>query len=160
MIGREGVTGLVCLAGSLGLLAATWGLPGPTLLVPVGPGFYPRIILGITVALSAVLLVADFTSRRRRRQPSAPESAAPANYVLVLAAFATFGVYVSALPWLGFRISTFVFVAALYAVLDPPRGWKRWLLAGLFALIVTVVTYYLFERHLLVLLPRGHWTDF
>jgi putative tricarboxylic transport membrane protein len=159
MIGREGVTGLVCLAGSLGLLAATWGLPGPTLLVPVGPGFYPRIILGIAAALSAILIVADFASRRRPLH-SAPPKAAPANYALVLAAFAVFGVYVGALPWLGFRIATFVFIAALYALLDPPREWKRWLLAGLFALIVTAVTYYLFERYLLVLLPRGHWTDF
>jgi putative tricarboxylic transport membrane protein len=158
MIGREGVTGLVCLAASLGLLAATWGLPGPSLLVPVGPGFYPRIILGITGALSAILIVADFASRRRR-QPSPPE-AAPANHALVLAAFAIFGVYVGTLPWLGFRICTFAFVAALYALLDPPRGWKRWLLAGLFALIVTAVTYYLFEQYLLVLLPRGRWTDF
>jgi putative tricarboxylic transport membrane protein len=160
MIGREGVTGLVCLAGSLGLLAATWGLPGPSLLVPVGPGFYPRIILGITVALSAVLLVADFASRRRRRQPAPPAAAAPANHALVLSTFAVFGVYVGALPWIGFRVSTFVFVAALYALLDPPRDWKRWLLAGLFALILAAVTYYLFERYLLVLLPRGRWTDF
>jgi hypothetical protein len=159
MIGREGVAGLVCLAGSLGLLAATWGLPGPSLLVPVGPGFYPRIILGITIALSAALLVGDFLSRRRRRQPS-PPAAAPANYALVLSTFVVFGLYVGALPWLGFRISTFLFVAALYALLDPPRAWKRWLLAVVFALIVTVLCYYLFEHYLLVLLPRGRWTDF
>jgi putative tricarboxylic transport membrane protein len=160
MIGREGIAGLVCLVGSLGLLAATWGLPGPSLLVPVGPGFYPRVILAISGVLSVVLIVADFLAHRRRLQPARPAAVAPANYALVLAAFAIFGVYVGALPWLGFRISTCVFVAALYAVLDPPQDWKRWLLAGVFAFIVTAVTYYLFEQHLLVLLPRGRWTDF
>jgi hypothetical protein len=160
MIGREGVTGLVCLAGSLGLLAATWGLPGPSLLVPVGPGFYPRVILAISGVLSAVLIVADILAHRRRLQPAQSAAAAPANYALVFAAFAIFGVYVGALPWLGYRISTFVFVAALYAVLDPPQNWKRWVLAGVFAFIVTGVSYYLFEQHLLVLLPRGRWTDF
>jgi putative tricarboxylic transport membrane protein len=158
MIGREGVTGLVCLAGSLGLLGATWGLPGPTLLVPVGPGFYPRIILGITAALSAALIAADFAARRHQSVPAQP-GAAP-NHGLVLVSFAIFGLYVAALPWFGFRVSTFAFVVALLAALDPPRYWKRWLFVGLFALITTAVSYYLFERHLLVLLPRGRWTDF
>ena len=42
MLGRDGVAGLACLAGSLWLLALTRGLPQPA-LVPVGPGFYPRM---------------------------------------------------------------------------------------------------------------------
>ena len=66
MLSREGIAGLVCLVGSLVLLAATWGLPGPTLLVPVGPGFYPRIILGITAVLSLTLIVTDYAAQRRR----------------------------------------------------------------------------------------------
>jgi len=160
MLSREVITGLVCLAGSLGLLAATWNLPGPTLLVPVGPAFYPRIVLGITVALSVALIVAGLAAARRRRAlpPSPP---APAmNYGLVLACFAVFGLYVAALPWIGFRISTFAFVAALQATLEPPRNSRKWLIVGATALVTTVVTYYLFENYLLVLLPRGRWTDF
>jgi hypothetical protein len=160
MLSREGIAGLVCLVGSLALLAATWGLPGPTLLVPVGPGFYPRIILGITAALSVALVVGDVVARRRRPESRARSGAAPANHALVAASFAIFGLYVAALPWLGFRISTFIFVAALQAVLDPPRGRKRWAFVGLTALVTTAAGYYLFERYLLVLLPRGRWTDF
>ncbi len=160
MLGREGVAGLVCLAGSLVLLAATWGLPGPTLLVPVGPGFYPRIILGITAVLSLALIVADYAARRRRAPARRQEGAAPENYGLVMACFAVFGLYVAALPWIGFRISTFVFVAALQTVLDPPRNRKAWIVVGATALVTTLVTYYLFNNYLLVLLPRGRWTDF
>src|ERR1700752_4335408 len=103
MLSREGIAGLVCLAGSLILLAATWGLPGPTLLVPVGPGFYPRIILGITAALSVTLIIADVIARRRRPAPRAQPAAAAANHALVAACFAVFGLYVVALPWVGFR---------------------------------------------------------
>jgi putative tricarboxylic transport membrane protein len=160
MFGREGIAGLVCLVGSLVLLAATWGLPGPTLLVPVGPGFYPRIILGITAALSFALIVADCAAQRRRAPVRAKAGAMPENYGLVAACFAVFGLYVAALPWIGFRLSTFVFVAALQALLDPPRNRKNWGVLGATALVTTVVAYYLFEHHLLVLLPRGRWTDF
>ena len=92
---------------------------------------------------------------RTRAAPSAR-----ANYGLVLAVFVIFGVYVGALPFLGFRISTFVFVAALQATLEPPRGAKGWLVVGVTALVTTAASYVLFERYLQVLLPRGRWTDF
>ena len=160
MLSREGVTGVVCLAGSLVLLAATHGLPPATLLVPVGPAFYPRIILGITAMLSLVLIVADLARRRRRVSPKPRQGAAAANHALVLTSFVTFGLYIAVLPWVGFRISTLLFVTALQAILDPPHGWKRWLTVVVVALATTAVTYFLFERYLLVLLPRGRWTDF
>jgi len=160
MLSREGIAGLVCLVGSLALLAATWGLPGPTLLVPVGPGFYPRIILGITAALSLALIVADYAAQRRRAPVPARSGEARANYGLVVACFAAFGLYVAALPWIGFRISTFIFVAALQAVLAPPLDRKAWIVVSITALVTTLVAYYLFNHYLLVLLPRGRWTDF
>ena len=160
MLSREGIAGLVCLVGSLVLLAATWGLPGPTLLVPVGPGFYPRIILGITAVLSLALIVADYAARRRRAPAPGQAGAAPENYGLVVACFAVFGLYVAALPWIGFRIATFVFVTALQALLAPPRDRKAWIVVGITALVTTLVAYYLFDHYLLVLLPRGRWTDF
>jgi putative tricarboxylic transport membrane protein len=160
VLSREGVTGVVCLAGSLVLLAATYGLPGATLLVPVGPAFYPRIILAITAILSVALIVADLVRRRRPvSRRSTPGAAAP-NHVLVLTSFVTFGLYIAVLPWLGFRISTLLFVIALQAILDPPHGWKRWLTVVVVALATTIVAYFVFERYLLVLLPRGRLTDF
>ena len=158
-MGRDGIAGLACLVTSLGLLAATIGLPEASLLVPVGPGFYPRIVLGITAMLSALLVVNDFVSRQRGAVVARPAKQA-VNHTLVLLTFSVFGVYVAILPYLGFRISTFIFVAAMQALLDPPRDWRRWLLVAVIALATTVATYYVFETHLLVLLPRGRWTDF
>jgi len=158
-MGRDGITGLVCLAASLGLLAATIGLPEPSLLVPVGPGFYPRIVLGITAVLSAALIIMNVAARRRAPTPQ-PPAGAPSNHRLVLVVFATFGVYVGLLPLLGFRISTFAFMFGLQALLEPPRTRRNWLLAAIIALVTTIVTYYVFEGYLSVLLPRGRWTDF
>lgn len=156
MLGRDGWAGLACLAVSLVLLAATRGLE-PSPLVPIGPGVYPRFVLGITAVLSALLVASDYLARARRA-PRAP-GAAP-NYALVAAAFAEFFVYVVALPYLGFRIATFLFVLAFHALLEPPRGARRWVLALVIALAVTFVTWLVFERGLSVLLPRGRWTDF
>ena len=151
MLGRDGIAGLVCLAGSLWFLALTRGLPQPA-LVPIGPAFYPRILLGITVVLSAALVVADLLNPRRAE-------IAPARYRLVILAFLIFATYVALLPALGYRAATFLFVAALQAVLEPPRGARWWRVLAV-ALITTLVTYYVFERYLSVLLPRGRLTGF
>jgi hypothetical protein len=149
---RDGITGLVALVTSLVLFALTLDLKQHP-MVPIGPGFYPRIVLGVTAVLAAALLAFDFLSAKTSRPGKA-------NYRLVLAVFAIFGVYVGALPFIGFRIATLVFVAALQATIEPPRGARGWLLVAITAISTTVLSYYLFERQLSVLLPRGRWTDF
>ena len=155
---RDGITGLVCLTASLALLALTFGLPGPSLLVPVGPGFYPRIILAISAAFSLLLLVQAVLARRDRR-PRADASARP-NHALVLVTFAVFGIYVGVLPYVGYRLATFAFVLGSHAVIEPPRSRRAWTIAIAFALVTTLVTFHLFQDYLLVLLPHGRWTDF
>ena len=150
---RDGLGGLACLAGSLVLLWSSREIPQPA-LVPIGPAFYPRIVLGVTATLSAALLIVDLF----RRTPPAPVTRV--SYRLVLLTFVVFTLYVVMLPLLGYRLSTLLFVAGLQATLDPPRGPRDWALVGAVALISTLVTYYLFERYLSVLLPRGRLTDF
>lgn len=152
-LSRQGWTGLATLAASLFLFWLTLDLK-PNPLVPIGPGFYPRIVLGLTAALAAALVVFDWMAAK------APAPASEANYELVACVFVITGLYVGALPFLGFRICTFLFVGALQATLDPPRGARAWALVGVSALITTVASYVLFERYLQVLLPRGRWTAF
>jgi hypothetical protein len=151
-MGRDGIAGLVCLAGSALLFAVTLGLPQPA-LVPIGPGFYPRMVLAATAVLSVLLVVADL---RRGRRAAARGTA---SYRLVLIAFATFAAYVALLPLLGYRVATLLFVAALQATLERPRG-AQWAVTALVAVATTLVTYYVFEGYLSVLLPRGRLTGF
>jgi putative tricarboxylic transport membrane protein len=155
VLGRDGVAGLICLAGSLGLLALTRGLPQPA-LVPVGPGFYPRIVLTATAVLAALLVLSDLLSRRRRARGVAARAARP-NYRLVLLSFAVFAAYVFLLPLLGYRIATFLFVAALQVVLRRPHG-RGWIWVPVIAAGTAILTHLVFERYLSVLLPRGRWT--
>ncbi|MBI3637094.1 MAG: tripartite tricarboxylate transporter TctB family protein [Candidatus Rokubacteria bacterium] len=152
-VGRDGIAGLVCLAGSLLLLGTSRGLPQPA-LVPIGPAFYPRILLAVTAVLSATLVGTDLLRRGRRPAPSA------VNYRLVLLTFAIFTAYVFLLPVLGYRVTTALFVGVVQATLEPPRGARAWAVVVASAAATMLVSYYVFERYLNVLLPRGWLTGF
>lgn len=162
MPGRDAIAGLTCLAISIALLFLTRGLP-PAVMVPIGPAFYPRVVLSFMAVLSALLVVMDMVSahRRRRAPTSQPMRAKPAgqpNYRLVTASFIAFGLYIAVLPGLGFRIATVLFMLGLQVLLEWPHSWKRWMVVLLVATGTTVICYAAFERCLLILLPRGVWT--
>ena len=152
---RDGIAGLAVLAASLVLFALTLDLKDSP-LVPVGPGFYPRIVLGLTAVLSLGLVVSDFF-RRRATKPAIRQNL---NYPLVALSFGVFALYCVALPGLGFRIATFAYVVAANALLAPPRGAKGWAGALVLGFATAFVTWFVFERELSVLLPRGRWTQF
>ena len=82
-LGRDGVTGLVLMGISLVLLYQSFNLPYLP-IVPVGPGFYPRIVLGFLGLASAALVVQDLMKR-----PAPAQAGAPRNYGLVVVSFAT-----------------------------------------------------------------------
>jgi putative tricarboxylic transport membrane protein len=106
-------------------------------------------------ALFALALLA-FDLLRKTTPPAGPRAA----YGAVALHFAMFAVYAVALPWVGFRIATFAYVAATNALLDVPRSARGWLRVALLALCTVLGTYYVFEHYLSVLLPRGRWIDF
>lgn len=158
MIGRDGWAGLVILAFCACLWWLALGLKDHP-LVPIGPGFYPRIVIGVTAVFAVLVVIGDVLARRGGGK-AAQAVAEQANYPLVLASFAVFGAYVLALPGLGFRIATFLYVTAAAALLARPLGAKRWIAILVLALLTAAITYFVFERYLLVLLPRGRWTGF
>ena len=120
-----------------------WGYP----VVPV-------LFLVVTAGLSAALVVADLLRRGRRAAPAA------VNYRLVLLTFAIFTAYVFLLPVLGYRVATVLFVGGVHAMLEPPRGARAWALVIASGVATMLVSYYVFERYLHVLLPRGWLTGF
>ena len=153
-MGRDGYTGLVVLAASLFLFWTTIGLERHP-MVPVGPDFYPRIVIGITAFLAFILVAVDVVAHRRGRALAAKPFGRLGE---VLVAFGVFTLYVVALPYAGFRAATFVFLVAMQYALERPANPRRWIAVVLVALVTTIVTYYLFEGYLKVLLPRGRWT--
>jgi putative tricarboxylic transport membrane protein len=156
MLTRDGIAGLVCLAISVWLLALTFSLP-PAAIVPIGPAFYPQLVLSLLAILSVILVALDLRALRTARAGDVVRTTSgPApNYRLVLATFIEFGLYIALLPPLGFRISTFAFVFALQITLEWPRSPKHWALAVIVAAATSLIAYLVFEDYLSVLLPRG-----
>ncbi|MCC7273956.1 MAG: tripartite tricarboxylate transporter TctB family protein [Alphaproteobacteria bacterium] len=152
---RDTLAGLLGLALSVWLFALTAGLPKSS-FVPIGPDFYPRIVLAATALLSVAVAVEGVRGRRPRLPGAAPRR----NLRLVLLTFLVFGLYVALLPLLGFRAATLAFLLALQVVLDPPADRRRWVTVALVAVVTTAVAYFAFERYLSVLLPRGSLTGF
>jgi len=72
-MGRDGIAGLVLLAISLVLLVQSFQLPSLP-IVPVGPGFYPAIVLSFMAAASALLVLQDLTRRRALSAVGADEA--------------------------------------------------------------------------------------
>jgi len=158
---RDGIAGLVVLVVSLVLYGLTFRIQANS-LVPVSPAFYPRIVLGASAVLALALVAIDvFAQRARRGVPEVPEPPRTRpRYGLVAILFAIFAVYVMALPYLGFRISTVAFLAVMQAVMEFPRTPRRWMVLAAVALAGTLVAYYTFDTYLQVLLPRGLWSGF
>src|SRR3989449_3239647 len=153
MLSGDGWAGPVVLAASLVLFGLTLELRANP-LVPIGPGFYPRIVLGVTALLAALVVVTDWYWAKK----AGPK--VPADYAAVVLQFGVFGIYGAALPWLGFRTPPFAYVAVPNALMDPPRGARQWARVAAIALASALATYFVFEHYLSVLLPRGRWTDF
>ena len=103
------------------LFALTLGLKDNP-LVPIGPGFYPRIVLGVTAVLRFGSSVGIDRSPAR---PGGRSEAQKLNYLLVVEIFAIFGVYlrraaVSRLPH--FHVLS---CGATNALLEGPPGEGR-----------------------------------
>jgi hypothetical protein len=157
-LGRDGIAGLIALAVSLVLLPQALGLPKLP-IVPVGPGFYPAMVLVFMGVTGAALILQDVLAQRRTAPPAADAAPAPPRaYGLVAAAFVVVAAYVAALPLLGFRAATVLFVACFQLVLERPTSVRGWLILMAIAVGTSAVTYAVFEHYLLVLLPRGAWT--
>jgi putative tricarboxylic transport membrane protein len=152
MLSRDGWGGLAVLAASLLLFWLTLGLKDNP-MVPIGPGFYPRVVLGVTAALSLLLIVFDFLDKKKKARKKEQ-----LNYTLVALMFLAFGLYCGALAYLGFRLSTFLYMAAANVMLDPPRGARGWARVAVLSAATAFLTHLVFEQYLSVLLPRGRWT--
>ena len=155
-LGRDGIAGLIGLAVSLALLPFAYGLPKLP-IVPIGPGFYPTIVLVFMAAMSGLLVLQDVVAQRSE-PPSETEPQGERAYKLVAAAFIIVGAYIALLPQIGFRLATALFVAAFQFVLERPTSVRKWLVLAAIAVGTSAVTYLVFDQYLSVLLPRGRWT--
>lgn len=151
-MGRDSGIGLGLLAACGLLYWQTGAIPTPP-FVPIGPAFYPRIVLALLAALAVWLILEDVVARAPRPVTAAAPASRP-DYRLVVICFAVFGGYVIGLSVLGYPLSTFLFVLGLGWSMGPRTRRE---LPTLFAIAAgtTVATFLVFEKYLHVFLPRG-----
>lgn len=110
----------------------------------VGPAAYPLFIGGLMAALAATLLIQSI------RAPASPppewgRHTRPLVFGLALIA------YVLTFEWLGFVVSTVIFLAFSHSWLGEPRLLK----GTLVAVLITIALWLVFARALDVTLPSG-----
>lgn len=154
-MGRDGWIGVGLLAFSGWLYANLDKIPANP-LVPIGPAFYPRFLLLLTLLLSLALVVQDVLAHLKQEKKGKGAFISWLNYQSTLLSFAVFGAYVLLLPQLGYLLSTILFVTALQWFLGKPL-WRR--LPGSLSIGIgtSLMTYVIFEKYLHVFLPRGSW---
>ena len=131
---------------------ATEQFPALHLSDPLGPQAFPRL-LGIGLVLTAVSLLIE-TLRARKPESAVGEEQASGeghHYAVVVAATIWTGLYFAAFEWLGYAVSTSIYLLALMAYFR--RG--RWLSNGLTSVLYSFGSYVIFTKLLLVSLPAG-----
>ncbi|MBI5603275.1 MAG: tripartite tricarboxylate transporter TctB family protein [Deltaproteobacteria bacterium] len=114
-----------------------------------GPGFLP-FLSGMALIFIALFVLIPALVQKEKENGSDffPESGSFRKLVFALVALLAFGV---ALNYLGYLITTFLFMFLMARLIEP----KGWWITALVALLTAVVSYLLFVVLLEVQLPTG-----
>jgi len=133
----------------------------------LGPDFWPKAILALTLVVCAYKIVATLVPRRRGEEAGVLEdlieesaahrggpAAAPAaesHLWLLLGGIALSAGYVWALPKLGFFTATVPYLAAFIAL----GGYRRWGVVAALSVLGTLLLLFFFMKVVYVSLPLG-----
>ena len=122
--------------------------------VPIGPAFYPRVVVILLAGLAVWLIAEDLLRGRAPARKATKVAGSAANYRKVLLGFIIFLGYVAGLSLIGYLASTFLFVLGLSWSIGP-RNVREIPKLGVIAIVTTLATYLIFEKYLYVFLPQG-----
>jgi len=118
-----------------------------------GPGFLPFFSgLALIVVSFFVLIPALVLRKKAQSSDFFPERGSCRKFLLALVALFAFG---SAMEYLGYLLTTFLFMFFIARLVEP-KGWRT---ITLLALLTAVLSYILFVVLLEVQLPKG-WLGF
>lgn len=155
MLKGDLVFSVLIFLGALLLFWITLGFDEGTAMqgARVGPAFWPRVLLGFILLLSAIVSVG--TIRRIAREKAWRETLLTLDRgkVRFFTALGLSVSYLLLLPVLGFIIMTPLFMIAFMLLLgEKSKGW----ILGV-SIVMTAVIVLLFTKAMYVPLPRGGW---
>ncbi len=144
------ITALVIIGGALFFFFLAGQFPEVKGYQQMGDAFWPRLILLVLMGLSALLLIQALWIRGEKRLEKEPE---PGDRATMLKIMAGIFLYVLAIPYLGFLLSTFCALTA-FSYLMGGRKMKSTIF---FSLGMTAAVYAVFGFLIYTALPRGVW---
>lgn len=144
------------------ILIASCGLFFSALAIPasrferLGAGAFPKMVFAALMFMSLIAVIDALRKIPRAaygRFTHETLAWARRSY-LIFVVLAALGVYIAALPMLGFSIASFLFILGLELVLMP-RGWVNILVALIMAVVFSFGLNWLFAEVFDVFLPRG-----
>jgi hypothetical protein len=140
---------VVFIAISIGAFVITLSFLPPVLSGDPGAAFFPRLIVGVILLFSLILLIQRLRKRPMRREEG---TSPPADIGIDLSAFGvTVGsvlALIAAMAYIGFEPAAFAFLFVLL-------GWRtgRWIWAAITSVIAVAILYLAFVALLKVQLP-------
>lgn len=131
---------------------ATAQIPTLELGDPLGPKAFPRL-LGIGLLISAAMLLAEILRNRKQQKTAAAPIVwrwDPRQWIVVAIAVWT-ALYILAFEWLGYMLSTVIYLLVLTSCFN--RG--RHLMNGLTCVLFVIISYVAFNKLLGVNLAPG-----
>jgi len=121
----------------------------------IGSAFWPLIALGASALFSVVLLISSVKKFRREgaAEDLAPEAVAEKKRqrITVTLSVVCFLAYLVLVPWIGFILSTLIYVPAFALALGERRKWV--LLVSPFLLTAIIVA--VFAKFITIPFPKG-----
>lgn len=158
-MGRDAVIGLIIVVMSILLLFNTMGIPTPP-IVPLGPAFYPRILLGLLLIMGMILFILGILKGRSSGDKKSEKKKVLEDerwlirYKKIIWGFVVFGLYILFIPIIGFYVSTAIVLVILQGILGY-RELKQFSIFFMISIITTVCIYLIFEKYLMVVFPKG-----
>ncbi|MGE4282475.1 MAG: tripartite tricarboxylate transporter TctB family protein [Clostridia bacterium] len=132
----------------------------PQSVAKIGPDFVPKIVFGLTIILSIMLIVGHYSSRKKiassqdkNAEEARREVKFKPNIILLIVVVLLFA-YVLLLESIGFMILTPILLFALITLLSP-EGENKYLRTAVISLVTTFAVYYVFRVFFNVMISNG-----
>jgi|GEM_PF-871398 len=122
--------------------------------VSIGAEFIPRIY-GFVLLFLAVCLIYQGIKAARAYEADQTEVKEQKDTKNVLLTFALIIVYVAAMQFLGFMLSSTIFLVLMSKVLTPVNTKPNYTALVIYSVVLSVGTYYLFHNVMFISLPTG-----
>lgn len=148
----ELIVGIFFLILSIIIFFQTGSLPDSS-YEPLGPAGFPKIIV-LAMGLLSILLIAKRLKSINLSQAGFDFKKIFKDYKLIIITLINFLFYILIMRYIGFRISTFIFVLITQLLLGPRKEIKYLLVISI-ALVISLGSYYFFQNYLGVIFPAG-----